>query len=71
MAHRSVVPPVQQEPQGSWVGKYGSSDYQLADWDGVGDLSDLGGASLYILKARATSGPPTRPMCGPCRVPTA
>ena len=45
-----VVPPVQQEPQGSWVGKYGSSGYQLADWDGVGDLSDLGGASLSILQ---------------------
>ncbi len=45
-----VVPPIQQEPQGSWLGKYGSSGYDLADWDGVGDVSDLGGASLSVLQ---------------------
>ena len=33
--------PAQKEPQGSWFGKYGSSGYLLADWDGVQDSSDL------------------------------
>ena len=33
--------PAQKEPQGSWFGKYGSSGYLLADWDGVQDASDL------------------------------
>jgi hypothetical protein len=32
---------VQQEPQGTWVGKLGSAGYLLADWDGTQDLSDL------------------------------
>ena len=32
---------VKKEPQGSWFGKYGSSGYLLADWDGVQDASDL------------------------------
>jgi hypothetical protein len=33
--------PVQEEPQGSWVGKVGSAGYLLADWDGTQDLSNL------------------------------
>jgi hypothetical protein len=33
--------PVQQEPQGSWVGKYGSEGYLLGAWDGVQDASDM------------------------------
>ena len=32
---------VQQEPQGSWVGKVGSAGYLLAGWNGVQDLSYL------------------------------
>jgi hypothetical protein len=45
-----VAPPVQQEPQGTWVGKYGSAGYLLADWDGVQDLSDLPNATATLVK---------------------
>jgi hypothetical protein len=33
--------PVQQEPQGSWVGNMGTAGYLLAHWDGAQDLSNL------------------------------
>ncbi len=33
--------PVQEAPQGSWVGKYGSSGYVLAGWDGAQDASNM------------------------------
>jgi hypothetical protein len=33
--------PVQQEPQGSWVGNVGTAGYLLAHWDGAQDLSNL------------------------------
>jgi hypothetical protein len=36
-----VLPPVQQEPQGSWVGKVGSAGYLLGGWDGAQDVSDM------------------------------
>ena len=39
--HFTYVPTVQQEPQGSWVGKLGSAGYLLADWNRVQDLSYL------------------------------
>jgi hypothetical protein len=45
-----VLPPVQQEPQGTWVGKYGSAGYLLADWDGVQDLSDLPNVTATLVK---------------------
>jgi hypothetical protein len=32
---------VQQEPQGSWVGKVGSAGYLLGGWDGAQDVSDM------------------------------
>jgi hypothetical protein len=32
---------VQQEPQGSWVGKLGSAGYLLAAWDGAQDVSNM------------------------------
>ncbi len=42
---------VQQEPQGSWVGKLGSAGYLLANWDGTQDLSDLPtGVSAKLLQ---------------------
>jgi hypothetical protein len=45
-----VLPPVQQEPQGTWVGKYGSGGYLLADWDGAQDLSDLPNVTATLVK---------------------
>ncbi len=33
--------PVQQEPQGSWVGKVGSAGYLLAGWSGTQDYANL------------------------------
>jgi hypothetical protein len=41
---------VQQEPQGSWVGKFGSSGYLLAGWDGAQDVSDLPGVTASLVK---------------------
>ena len=37
----TYVAAVQQEPQGSWVGKLGSAGYLLANWNGAQDLSYL------------------------------
>jgi hypothetical protein len=42
--------PVQQEPQGTWVGKVGSAGYWLANWDGVQDLSNMPGVTASVLK---------------------
>lgn len=66
--------PVQQEPQGSWVGKVGSAGYLLANWDGVQDVSNMPGVTASLVQgsryewtgntsnARALQGPegPTR-----------
>ncbi len=41
---------VQQEPQGSWVGKFGSSGYLLGGWDVAQDVSDLPGVSATLEK---------------------
>ena len=42
--------PAQQEPQGSWFGKFGSSGYLLADWNGVQDASVLPSGVTATLK---------------------
>lgn len=42
--------PVQQEPQGSWAGKFGSSGYLLAGWDGAQDVSDMPGVTASLVK---------------------
>jgi hypothetical protein len=42
--------PVQQEPQGSWVGKVGSAGYLLADWDGAQDLSNMPGVTASLIQ---------------------
>jgi hypothetical protein len=42
--------PVQQEPQGSWVGKVGSAGYLLPDWDGTQDLSNTPGVTASLLQ---------------------
>ncbi len=42
--------PVQQEPQGSWVGKFGSAGYLLAGWDGAQDVSDMPGVTASLVK---------------------
>jgi hypothetical protein len=64
-----LVQPVQQTPQGSWVGKYGSAGYLLADWNGVQDVSGLPNVTATLAKgsryewtantidARALQGP--------------
>jgi hypothetical protein len=43
-------PTVSTAPEGSWVGAFGSAGYDLADWDGANDVSDLPGASLSVLQ---------------------
>jgi len=42
------APTVSTAPEGSWVGSYGSSGYDLADWDGSGDVSYLPNATLAL-----------------------
>jgi hypothetical protein len=42
------TPTVSTAPEGNWVGAFGSAGYDLADWDGVGDVSDLPGASVSL-----------------------
>ncbi|MFZ1153924.1 MAG: hypothetical protein WAN93_03355, partial [Solirubrobacteraceae bacterium] len=42
--------PVQQEPQGTWVGKLGSAGYLLANWDGAQDLSNMPGVTASLLQ---------------------
>ncbi len=42
-------PAVTTAPQGNWVGAFGSTGYDLADWDGAGDVSDMPGASISLL----------------------
>jgi hypothetical protein len=43
-------PTVSTAPEGSWVGAFGSAGYDLADWDGANDVSDMPGASLNVLQ---------------------
>jgi subtilase family protein len=43
-------PTVKQEPQGSWVGKYGSAGYLLAGWDGAQDVSDTPNVTASLVK---------------------
>ena len=42
--------PVQQEPQGSWVGKVGSAGYLLAGWDGAQDVSNLPNVTATLVQ---------------------
>ena len=42
--------PIQQEPQGSWVGKVGSAGYLLADWDGTQDISNMPGVTSNLVE---------------------
>ncbi len=37
-------------PEGNWVGALGSTGYDLADWDGVGDVGYMPEASLSLLQ---------------------
>jgi hypothetical protein len=65
----SAPEPVQQEPQGTWVGKMGVAGYLLPGWDGVQDLSNMPGVTATLLQgtryqwtastneARALQGP--------------
>ncbi len=43
-------PTLQQEPQGSWVGKVGSAGYLLAGWDGVQDASDMPNVTASLVQ---------------------
>jgi hypothetical protein len=40
--------PVQQAPQGGWVGNVGAAGYLLADWNGVQDLSNTPGVTASV-----------------------
>jgi len=42
--------PVSSSPQGTWTGAVGSQGYDLADWDGVGDVSYMPNASLSLVQ---------------------
>ena len=61
--------PVQQEPQGSWVGKVGSAGYLLANWDGTQDLSNMPGVTASLLQGSrnqwATNTSDVRALQGP------
>src|ERR1700728_925612 len=50
---------VQQEPQGSWVGKVGSAGYLLADWDGTQDLSNMPGVTATLVQGSRYRWPGT------------
>jgi len=43
-------PTVSSAPQGTWAGAVGSAGYDLADWDGAGDVSYMPGASINLLQ---------------------
>ncbi len=62
-------PTVSTAPEGNWVGAFGSAGYDLADWDGAGDVSDLQGASVSLEQGSryrwATSTTDTRAPQGP------
>jgi hypothetical protein len=61
--------PVQQEPQGSWIGKVGSQGYLLADWDGTQDVSNMPGVTASLLQGSrnqwATNTSDVRALQGP------
>jgi Glycoside-hydrolase family GH114 len=47
-----AAPSVPPAPTGgSWTGVVGASGYELADWDGTGDVGYLSNTSLSVLKA--------------------
>lgn len=46
----AVPASVQQEPQGSWFGKFGSAGYLLAGWDGAQDVSDMPGVTASLVQ---------------------
>ncbi len=49
----TATPPaatVTTAPEGSWVGAFGSSGYDLADWDGAGDVSYMPGATATVVQ---------------------
>jgi hypothetical protein len=47
----STPPPtVSTAPEGSWVGAFGAAGYDLANWDGANDVSDMPGGSLSVLQ---------------------
>jgi len=64
-----VLPAVQQEPQGSWVGKVGSAGYLLAGWSGAQDASDLPGVTANLVQGSrwrwAQNSSDTRALQGP------
>jgi hypothetical protein len=69
-ATASTPPPtVSTAPEGNWVGAFGSAGYDLAGWDGVGDVSDLPGASVSLEQGSryqwATSTADTRALQSP------
>ena len=51
------APGVAQAPQGSWVGKLGTSGYLLAGWDGTQDVSNLPGITPTLVSGTRTLWP--------------
>ena len=45
-------PTVTTAPQGTWVSAYGSQGYDLADWNGVGDLGYTPSATTTLVQGR-------------------
>ena len=41
---------VQEAPQGSWVGKYGSAGYALTGWDGTQDATNMPGVTETLVQ---------------------
>ena len=48
------APGATQAPQGSWVGKLGTSGYLLAGWDGTQDVSNLPGITPTLVSGTRT-----------------
>ena len=42
--------PITEAPQGSWVGKYGSSGYALTGWDGTQDAINMPGVTETLVQ---------------------
>ncbi|HXW59234.1 MAG TPA: endo alpha-1,4 polygalactosaminidase, partial [Solirubrobacteraceae bacterium] len=43
-------PTVSTAPEGTWLSSFGAGGYDLADWDGVQDVSELPNASVTLTK---------------------
>jgi len=63
--------PTSTSPKGTWAGAVGSAGYDLAAWNGSGDVSDMSAASLSLAQGSRWMWPPRPKTCVRCRAPTA